>query len=309
MKPMILAAALGLAAPMAQAQVANTPDIAAALSGLGSELTREMVGATMQLYGPLHAAETNDGLTVTADQAYGEHERQRLDVYAPEGAEGLPVLLFVHGGGFVRGDKAGAANIGRWFARHGVVAVAMNYRYAPESSFPMGAEDVAGALAWIRENIAASGGDPARIVIAGNSAGSVHVGDYAFREELQAEDDGVVGAILISMPSANLSDHDLDPQRDLLYFGEDGDRAAQSMLNALQGRTMPVMVAWAEHEPALIVSQTRQLVEGLSARDGALPVMATAMGHNHISIVEHIGTPDETLAPDMLEFVQAVTRE
>ena len=308
MKRMILAAALGLVAPMAQAQIANTPDIAAALPGLGVELTREMVGGTMQLYGPLHAAETNDGLTVTADQAYGEHERHRLDVYAPEGAEDLPVLLFVHGGGFVRGDKAGAANIGRWFAHHGVVAVTMNYRYAPESTFPMGAEDVAGALAWIRENIAAAGGDPARIVIAGNSAGSVHVGDYAFHEELQAENDGVVGAILISMPSANLSDHDLDPMRDLLYFGENGDRAAQSMLNALDGRTMPVMVAWAQNEPALIASQTRQLVEGLIARDGALPAMATAMGHNHISIVEHIGTADETLAPDMLEFIQAVSR-
>lgn len=308
MKPMLLAAALGLTASMAQAQIANTPEIAAALPGLGVELTREMVGATMQLYAPLHAAETNDGLTVTADQAYGDHERQRLDVYAPDGAAGLPVLLFVHGGGFVRGDKAGAANIGRWFAHHGVVAVTMNYRYAPESTYPMGAEDVAGALAWIRENIAAAGGDPARIVIAGNSAGSVHVGHYAFHEALQAENDGVVGAILISMPSANVADHDLDPQRDLLYFGETGDRAAQSMLNALDGRTMPVMVAWAQHEPALIAAQTRQLVEGLIARDGALPVTATAMGHNHISVVEHIGTADETLAPDMLEFVQAVTR-
>lgn len=308
MKHFTLAAAILLAATAAQAQIANTPEIAAALPGLGSELTREMVGGSMQLYGPIHAAETDDGLTVTADQAYGAHERQRLDVYAPDGAAGLPVLLFVHGGGFVRGDKAGAANIGRWFARHGVIGVTMNYRYAPESTFPMGAEDVAGALAWIHANIAALGGDPARVVIAGNSAGSVHVGDYAFHEELQLPDDGVVGAILISMPAANLTDHDLDPTRDRLYYGETGDRAAQSMINALDGRRIPVMVAWAEHEPALVAAQTRQLVEALAARDGHLPVADTAMGHNHISIVEHIGSADETLAPDLLEFIQGVTR-
>lgn len=307
MKRLILIAAL-LAAGSAQAQLANTPEIAAALPGLGAELTREMVGATMQLYGPLHAAETNDGLSVSADQAYGDHERQRLDVYAPEGAQGLPVLLFAHGGGFVRGDKAGAANVARWFARHGVVAVAMNYRYAPESTFPMGAQDVAGALAWIGANIASLGGDPARIVIAGNSAGSVHIGDYAFREELQIADDGVVGAILVSMPSANLGDHDLDPARDLLYFGESGDRAAQSMINALDGREIPLLIGYAQHEPALIASQTRQLVAALAARDDQLPAITTAMGHNHISIVEHIGSPDETMAPDMLEFIQSVTR-
>ena len=307
MKALLLTGAL-LAATSASAQIANTPDIAAALPGLGAELTREMVGATMQLYGPLHAAETNDGLTVTPDQAYGAHARQRLDVYAPEGAEGLPVLLFVHGGGFVRGDKAGAANVGRWFAHHDVVGVTMNYRYAPESTYPMGAEDVAGALAWIRDNIAGLGGDPARVVIAGNSAGSVHVGDYTFHEELQIENDGVVGSILISMPSANLTDHDLDPMRDLLYFGENGDREAQSMVNALDGRMIPVLVVWAQNEPALITAQTLQLVEALAARDGHLPPSVTAMGHNHISIAEHIGTADETLAPDLLEFIQSVTR-
>jgi hypothetical protein len=87
--------------------------------------------------------------------------------------------VFVHGGGFVAGDKAypGAPAydlVGAWAVRHGWVGVNITYRYAPEVKWPAGAEDVAAAVAWIRENIAAYGGDPGRIVVMGNSAGAVH---------------------------------------------------------------------------------------------------------------------------------------
>ncbi len=292
-----------LAASPVSAQVALTPAIAEALPALGSELSREMVGGTMKLYGPLHAADTNDGLNVLADQAYGDHERQKLDVYAPEGASNLPVMVFVHGGGFVRGDKGGAANIGRWFARHGVVTVTLNYRFAPESTWPSGAKDVALALEWIKANIAGLGGNPEHIVLAGNSAGSMHVADYTFHEDFQNAADGVVGSILISPPAVDLMGRELDPARDALYYGPDGDRAAQSVVNALDGRILPVMVAYAEHEPAIIIDQTRKLITGLTARDGRLPLVVGVAGHNHISIVEHIGTADESLVHEMLNFV------
>jgi len=308
MKTLTLAAVALLAATTAQAQLSNTPEIAAALPGLGAEMSREMVGGTLQMYGALHALETNDGLSVTTDQAYGEHERNRLDVYAPDGAANLPVLLFVHGGGFVRGDKAGAANVARWFARHGVIGVPINYRFAPDNQWPSGAQDIASALAWLRDNIAALGGDPSRIVLAGNSAGAMHVADYTFHEEQQIENDGVVGSIMVSTPTANLVGREIDPTRDALYYGTDGDRAAQSVINAVEGREIPVMVGYAQNEPAVIMDQTWQLIAALTARDGRMPIISGAPGHNHISVVEHIGSADETMAPDMLEFILSVTQ-
>ena len=307
MKHLLGALALSTVACAAQAQVMETPDIAAALRSMGTELSKEVVGGTMKLYGPLHAAEDMSGFSVTTDQAYGDHERHKLDVFAPDGASGAPVLVFVHGGGFVRGDKGDVANIGREMARHGIVGVTINYRFAPDNMWPAGAEDLSAALGWIRANIAAHGGDPTRIIIAGNSAGSMHVADYTFREELQSENDGVIGAVLISTPTTDLTAREIDPKRDALYYGTDGDRAAQSVVNALDGRTLPVMVAYAEYEPGVILDQTRILIEALAKRDGRMPLVASAPGHNHISIVEHIGTADKTLGDDIVEFVSTVS--
>lgn len=295
--------ALTMAQP-APAQIADQPDLAAAIQSLGTELSRDSVGGTFKLYGPQHAGDTDAGLTVSRDLVYGEHDRHRLDVYAPDGAADLPVMVFVHGGGFVRGDKKGAANIGRWFARQGVVTVTLNYRFAPDAQWPSGARDIAQALDWIADNIAPLGGDPARIVLAGNSAGAMHVADYTFREELQVRDDGVIGAILISPPTVDLTARPVDPKRDALYYGTDGDRAAQSVINALDGRKIPLLIAFAELEPDVIIDQTRRLIEAVAQRDGRLPMVVSAPGHNHISIVEHIGTADETLAPGLLSFVR-----
>lgn len=302
-----LAATAALLAGAAQAQITETPEIAAQIAGMGTELTREVVGGTMALYAPLHEGD-DTGLTVTRDQSYGPHERNVLDVYAPDGADGTqPVVIYVHGGGFVRGDKSEVDNIPRWFAQNGVVGIAMNYRFAPDNLWPAGAEDLAMALDWIRQNPDIHGGDPAKIVVAGNSAGAMHVADYTFREELQAENDGVIGAILISPPTVDLNAREVDPTRDALYYGTDGDRSAQSVVNAVEGREIPVLVAFAEYEPDVILDQTRLLIEALAQRDGRMPLVASAPGHNHISIVEHIGTADETLAPDLLEFVRLVT--
>ena len=297
-----------LSGAVASAQVSRTPDIAAGIVALGPELSREMVGGTMRLYKPLHATDHEGGFVLTADENYGDHERHRLDVYAPEKADGTqPIIVFAHGGGFVRGDKGDVAHIGRWLARRGMVAVLINYRLAPEHKWPSGIEDVGLVLDWLKAHPDLHRGDAAKIVLAGHSAGSAHVAGYAFHEDLQKREDGVVGVVLISPPTVSLTGRELDPKRDALYFAESQEaRAEQSVATQLDGRKLPVLVAFAEYEPAFIHDQTRQLIAGLFERDGVLPLIATAAGHNHISIVEHFGTADETLGPDLLEFIGAV---
>lgn len=305
----VVAAALsiGLATP-GMSQVADNPEIVAKLQGLGYELSREMVGGTLKTYGPLHGQADRSGLHIDSDLSYGDHELQTLDVYAPEGAEGAPIVIFVHGGGFVRGDKASpdAVGVGPFFAKNGVVGVTMNYRFAPDFTWPSGANDIAMVIDWVKANAASYGGDPEKVVLFGHSAGSMHVADYTFREELQREDDGVVGSIMLSPPTVDLTAREIDPNRDALYYGTDGDRSAQSVVNALDGRKIPVVVAYAEHEPAVIIDQTRLLIEGLAARDGRLPVVMGVPGHNHISVAAHIGTDDVAFAEDLLAFVNYV---
>lgn len=96
-----------------------------------------------------------------------------LDVYAPAGAKQLPVMVFVHGGGWRRGDKTyGVEQASAYFCGRGYVYVAPNYRLDPSVQFPGFVEDVASALAWIKTNIATYGGDPGQLIISGHSAGS-----------------------------------------------------------------------------------------------------------------------------------------
>ena len=96
--------------------------------------------------------------------------------------------MFVHGGGFIGGDKHVPGSpmydhVGAWAVRNGWVGVTITYRLAPEHTWPSGAQDVAAAAAWVRDNIASYGGDPSRIVVAGHSAGCVHVASYLAGQE------------------------------------------------------------------------------------------------------------------------------
>src|SRR6266702_4561924 len=106
-----------------------------------------------------------------------------LNVWTPDaGAGGLPVLVWIHGGSFMNGSGSVGAYDGTAFARDGVVCVTINYRLAAEGFLflgdgiaNLGLLDQLAALRWVQENIAAFGGDPGRVTVAGESAGAMSV--------------------------------------------------------------------------------------------------------------------------------------
>jgi para-nitrobenzyl esterase len=108
-----------------------------------------------------------------------------LNIWAPDGdATGRPVMVFIHGGGFVIGSKDAPVSDGTGFARSGVVCVAINYRMGIDGFLPipgvptnLGLRDMLAALAWVRDNIAAFGGDPANVTVFGESAGAMAIAD------------------------------------------------------------------------------------------------------------------------------------
>ena len=107
-----------------------------------------------------------------------------LNVWSPAEAEDRPVMVFIHGGGFVAGSKDAAVQDGATFARDGVVCVAINYRLGIEGFLPipgvptnLGLRDMITALRWVRDNIAAFGGDPANVTVFGESAGAMAIAD------------------------------------------------------------------------------------------------------------------------------------
>jgi acetyl esterase/lipase/glyoxylase-like metal-dependent hydrolase (beta-lactamase superfamily II) len=104
-----------------------------------------------------------------ADQA---HERQVLDVYSPRNAKNLPVVFWIHGGGWQTGDKTSVQIKPRVFVDKGFVFVSTNYRLLPKVDMATIVRDVAKAIHWVHDHIAEHGGDPDRLFVMGHSAGA-----------------------------------------------------------------------------------------------------------------------------------------
>ncbi|RDH10940.1 carboxylesterase family protein, partial [Tsukamurella pulmonis] len=120
---------------------------------------------------------------LTAEPDFPGAECLNLNVWAPEGAERLPVFVWIHGGAFRNGSGRSGYYDGAAFARDGVVCVTINYRLGAlgfldtgDAHTNLGLRDQIMALQWVRENIAAFGGDPSRVTVAGESAGAMSVG-------------------------------------------------------------------------------------------------------------------------------------
>jgi len=277
-----------------------------AIAAMGGELSPGMLEAVQALYAVEQQALARDWPAAAVDCAYGPHERHRLDVYRPQKDAPAPVLLWVHGGGFLRGDKGDAtrwpnAHAGRMAAALGMVGVAINYRLAPDHGWPAGGEDVLAAVAWCRGHIAELGGDPQRIVLAGTSAGAAHV---ATALQLDAAPAGLRGAVLLS-GLYGLTPFD-DP-RDRAYFGEDAaQHPAMASLPALLGSELPLMFAGAEFDPPRFQAEFVGLLEAWLKRRGHLPPAWVGRGHNHFSLAYHLGTADRRLSDEIVAFVREV---
>jgi len=276
---------------------------------LGPTLTTELLAQSQRLYAPYQEAEPYDGLLVSRDVAYGSQERQRLDAFRAEVADApQPALVFVHGGGFVGGDKHRPGspfydNIAVWAARNGLVGINMTYRLAPDHPWPAGAQDVGAVVRWIHENAAEFGIDPAAIVLMGQSAGATHVATYVANKDVQpAEGAGIAGAALVS------GVYDLaiaNPKAiSTAYFG--GDASLYSERSTIRGLTetnLPLLIAVAENDPAHFQQQSLRVISAAFEKKRQLPRFLQMPGHNHITGVLHLGLADDRLGPELLSFI------
>jgi triacylglycerol lipase len=286
-------------------------EILAEILSMGNEFDEGIVEKTTRLYIPLHKEVVQEGIKVTKDLEYGPDDRHRLDVHEPmlRPDSPMPIIAFFHGGGFVGGDKNSVGdliygNVPNYFARNGMLGINATYRLAPRHKWPEGAMDVAGVVKWLKENGAKYGGDPEKIFLFGHSAGAAHVATYLFHKELQPESEaGVSGAILMS------GQYHLNPNNprpfDKAYYGEDtGKYADMSAINHLDGLEVPLFIIFAEFDPHQIEMQSVELFEAICKRDEHCPRLTRIRNHNHISEAAHINTSDESIGPEIVEFIK-----
>lgn len=110
---------------------------------------------------------------VVRDVPYaGAHRLQRLDVTVPYAEPPLPILVYIHGGGWMNGDKRTYRRICASYAQAGFLVCNINYRLTPQYDYTAVVRDVASAVYWAHGNGSRYGGDPSRMFIAGDSAGA-----------------------------------------------------------------------------------------------------------------------------------------
>jgi acetyl esterase/lipase len=289
-------------------------DVIAQLRALDPAVTPELAQASWALLTPFHEKAGFTAPKIDRDLRYGDDPRHRLDVHSPgdEGAgAGAPVFVFVHGGGFVRGDKhiPGAPQydlVGAWAVRHGYIGVTMTYRLAPGHMWPSGAEDVAAAVSWLRANIAGYGGHPDKIVVAGNSAGAVHVASFAAGQG-GADPASIAGAAMLSGIYEIATPQPGAPE--YAYYGPNPDPATVSSLPGLLDTPIPLLFSVAERDPRFFQEAAARVVRAWLDRHGTVPDLVWVEGHNHMSTIGSLTVDETALGTALTRFVERHTTD
>ncbi len=292
------------------AGLASTDDkvlqkLLADIRGFGARFDLALNDATRALYEP--HLEVAPAEIEKADLAYGPHARHRLDVFSVGGKD-LPVVLYVHGGGFVGGDKRATpnfyANVGRYLASKGFLALTMNYRLGGTDPWPAGRDDVGAVVEWIAKNAATLGGDANRLGLVGQSSGCCHVASYLFEEATAAAAARQVRAAVL-MSGYYKVKPPLAPGQQA-YFGTDATQfELRSPATHVARSQVPVMLTLAQYDPPAIAQQTLEFASALTGARGACPPLHWLAGHNHVSGVLSIGTIHRDSGELLEAFLQA----
>lgn len=311
------AMAVALLATACVAPSGPPPRIAARIAAGGAVVDGPAMNA---LYAPLQEHEPYAGLRVERDLSYGPAPENLADVFALQarGKTALPVLIFVHGGGFTGGERRTGPgspfydNVGVWAARHGFVGVDITYRRAPKGAWPAAARDVAAAVAWARSTIAERGGDPNRIYLMGHSAGATHVASYVGDKSLWDSDvPPIRGAIIVS-GSYTVEAPDAAPPQDrsfleraATYFGKDPSlEARQASLPGLVQSPTRLLIVNAQYDPPYFRRQAALLADALKTAPAPRARFVVLAGHNHMSQIFAVGTTDHALTRQIELFVR-----
>ncbi len=246
-------------------------------------------------------------ITVHRDLPFRETDERtlHLDVYEPPESGPSPAVLFVHGGGFVTGDKGQFARQAVDFADEGFVAVESQYRLGPESSFPAALVDVKAAVEWLRSEGADYGVDPDPIAVVGHSAGgnlaalaAVTADEPAFEPERYPGASSAVDALVGYVGVYDLAALD-DPATNREYVGgtpaEDPERFdLASPLGQEDVTTPPTLLVHGADDGVVDPEQSERFYEALDAVTEADLELLSGDGADHL-FPHHAATYERTL--------------
>lgn len=235
------------------------------------------------------------------DIPFGETPKQRLDVYLPaKPVKNAPVLLFLHGGGFMEGDRAHYGYVATPYTREGVITVVSGYRLAKRGvPYPAQNEDTKAAIVWIHENIARFGGDPNTIFLSGHSVGAMLAAEVSFDRSWMKQA-GVPHAAIKGIAAIS-GDYDLSPGENVDYAPNAELEARASPLRHIVDPAPLAVVAVGANEAKMRAS-SEDLAQRLEAMGVRIRLLALE-GADHKDTVLALGDPGSSLAAAVLEMI------
>lgn len=250
-----------------------------------------------------------------ADVPYGPDARQRMDVYLPPNAHAAPVLVMVHGGAWMFGDKAAASVVDRkiahWVREQGFILVSVGYRFVPQADPLQQAQDVARAVATAQASAASWGGDARRFVLMGHSAGA-HLVALLNASPTMAREQGArpwLGTVVLD--SAALDTPALMQRRHLAFydrvFGSDPAYwRAVSPTDVLAPGAPPMLLVCSTQRRDGSCAQAQQFASRVAAGGGRAQLRPEDLSHAQINA--ELGLPGAyTAAVD--GFIRSVDRQ
>jgi acetyl esterase/lipase len=265
---------------------------------------------------PLRASEPK----VHRGLAYAEpkNERQMLDVYAPTEGKNHPVVVWIHGGGWKRGDKTDVQNKPKAFVNKGFVLVSINYRFVPTVTVDQIAGDVAKAIRWTHDHARDYGGDPNRIIVMGHSAGAQLAALVCTDDRYLKVEKLPLSIIKACVPvdgdtyDVPLQIKTVEEKRAKSYRMTFGDEASQKNLSAVthvaKGKNIPPFLILHVADHPETKAQSQRLVQVLQAA-GISAKAYPAEGKNHTTINNDLGRADDRPTQELFTFLSAVLKK
>jgi acetyl esterase/lipase len=264
---------------------------------------------------------------VKRDIPYGNNPRQVLDVYAPPGAKGRPVVFWIHGGGWQVGDKDDVQVKPKAFAEKGFVFVSTNYRLLPDVDMETIVRDVAHSIRWVHDHVAEYGGDPNRLLVMGHSAGA-QLAALVCTDEKYLKDEGLSLSIVKGCVPVDGDTFDIpaiietaetrrrahgQPQAKYGHrekFGNDPakHRDFSAVNHVSQGKSIPpfLILHVAEHPDT--TAQAQRLAVAL--KTAGIPVTVFGARETyHSKINADLGRPDDPATKALFAFVDGALKE
>jgi arylformamidase len=248
-------------------------------------------------------------------------EKRTLDIYSPPGAKDLPVVFWIHGGGWQAGDKSDVKTKPQWFMDKGFVFVSTNYRLLPAVDMGTLIRDVAKSFRWVQDHAAEYGGDPKRVLVGGHSAGAqlaaIICTDEKYLKEQGVSFDVLIGCVpvdgdtydvpaSIEVAETRWRVHHLPPAKSghREKFGNDPAKHHDfsAVYHVAPGKGIPpFLILYVSGQPD---TNAQALRLGAVLKDAKIPVRLFGMRDTyHTKLNDDLGQPDDPATKALSEFV------